>query len=69
MKKQGTEVSRQELYAEVWSTPMIKLAKKYGLSDVGLAKVCKRNNIPRPGNGYWAKVAHGKKVEPCLAGQ
>ncbi len=35
---------------------------KYGLSDVGLAKVCKRHDIPRPPVGYWAKVEHGKKV-------
>jgi len=46
MKKQ--QISRKELYQEVWSTPMTKLAKKYGISDVGLAKVCNRNNIPRP---------------------
>ncbi len=61
MKKQ--QISREELYQEVWSTPMTKLAKKYGISDVGLAKVCKRNNIPKPKAGYWAKMAHGKKVK------
>lgn len=56
------EVTRQQLYDEVWSEPMTRLSKKYGLSDVGLAKVCKRHNIPRPPAGYWAKLAHGKKV-------
>jgi hypothetical protein len=63
MKKQIVEVAREQLYAEVWATPMIKLAKKYGLSDVGLRKACKRNNIPTPPAGYWAKLAHGKKVK------
>ena len=42
--------------------PMIKLAEKYSRSDVAMAKLCKRQNIPRPGLGYWAKKAAGKKV-------
>jgi len=25
---------------------MLTLAKKYGLSDVGMSKLCRRNNIP-----------------------
>ena len=29
------EYTRQELYDLVWSTPMVKLAKEFGLSDVG----------------------------------
>ena len=41
-------MSRQELYKKVWSTPVVKLAKQFGLSDVGLAKICKRHNVPRP---------------------
>ena len=57
------KMTRNQLYAEVWAEPMTRLSKKYGLSDVGLAKVCKRNNIPRPPAGHWAKLAHGKKVK------
>ena len=30
-------VAREELHAQVWATPMIKLAKQYGVSNVGLA--------------------------------
>jgi hypothetical protein len=30
------------------------------LSGVGLAKVCWKLNIPRPGRGYWEKRAAGK---------
>jgi len=63
MKTTTVEVTRENLYAEVWATPMIKLAKKYSLSDVGLRKVCKRNNIPTPPAGYWAKLTNGKKVK------
>ena len=57
-----TALTRPELYDLVWSTPMRVLAPKFGLSDVGLAKICKKNDIPRPPVGYWAKVEHGKKV-------
>ena len=32
------EVSQKDLYDEVWSQSMVKLAKKYGISDVALAK-------------------------------
>lgn len=54
-------VSREQLYEEVWSEPILRLAKSYGLSDVGLAKLCKRHDIPRPPRGYWAKLKAGQK--------
>jgi hypothetical protein len=57
-----TRMSRQELYDKVWSTPVRTLAKELGLSDVGLKKTCKRHDIPTPGLGHWAKVAHGHHV-------
>ena len=53
---------RDELYNEVWSMPMSKLAKNYTISDVGLAKICKKMNIPVPPRGYWAKKSAGKKT-------
>jgi hypothetical protein len=55
-------VSRDELYRAIWTTPCSRLAHRYGVSDVGLAKACTRHNIPRPPRGYWAKLKHGKKV-------
>lgn len=60
MAHQVIHRTREQLYDEVWSTPMRILASKFGLSDVGLAKVCRRHNIPRPPVGYWAKKAVGK---------
>lgn len=54
--------NREQVYDEVWSDPTRIVAKKYGLSDVGLAKVCKKLKIPRPGPGYWAKKSAGKYV-------
>jgi hypothetical protein len=55
--------NREELYDEVWSTPMQKVAKKYGISDVGLAKVCRKLAIPVPGRGHWAKKEAGQAVK------
>jgi hypothetical protein len=56
-----TKVNRQALYDQVWSEPLTKLAKQYGVSDVALAKACRRAKIPLPGVGHWAKVAAGKQ--------
>ena len=48
------ELSRQELYERVWSAPVSKIAPEFGLSDVGLAKACRRLKVPIPSVGYWA---------------
>lgn len=55
-------LDRDQLYAEVWKTPMLSLSKQYGISDVGLRKICKRLRVPVPQMGHWQKVQHGKKV-------
>jgi hypothetical protein len=57
------EFTRQEFYDLVWSTPIVKLAKEFGLSDVGLRKTCVRYQIPTPPLGYWAKLNFGKPVK------
>lgn len=59
-------LSRQELYDLVWSTPMQKLAESFGLSDVGLAKICDRHRVPTPPRGYWAKKEAGKPVKQTI---
>jgi hypothetical protein len=56
-------IKREELYEEVWSTPLTQLGAKYGLSDNGLRKVCKRLNVPIPWRGYWAKIEAGHRVK------
>ena len=56
-----TELTREELYEKVWSTPGTKLAEELGISDVAITKRCKKLNVPRPSRGYWAKLAAGKK--------
>ena len=62
MGKNVKTISRLELYRQVWETPVTRLAKEYGLSDVGFAKICKKYNIPRPPRGYWAKKAAGQRM-------
>lgn len=54
--------SREELYDLVWSQPLLVLAKKYAISDVGLRKTCGRMGIPLPKAGHWQKLKFGKKV-------
>ncbi|MGB6012912.1 MAG: hypothetical protein WBI57_16750, partial [Desulfobacterales bacterium] len=63
MDNNTKKISRSELYEQVWTVAITKLSKKYGLSDVGLAKICKKNNIPRPPRGYWAKKAAGYNMK------
>lgn len=55
-------LTRQELYDRVWTEPVEKVAKEYGLSDVGLGKACRRHDIPVPPRGYWARKAAGQKL-------
>lgn len=62
MGNESKPVDRQTLYEEVWADPVIIVAKRYGLSDVGLAKICKKLAIPLPSRGYWAKIKAGKTM-------
>lgn len=50
---------RETLYQEVWAEPVKNVATRYGISDVALAKTCRRLSIPLPGRGYWAKKRAG----------
>jgi hypothetical protein len=68
------EVTREALYDQVWAKPLRTLAAEHGLSDVGLAKVCTRLNVPRPPVGHWVRLQHGNSVErppllPAMPGQ
>ncbi len=37
---------REKLYDEVWKEPVLVVAKRYGLSNVGLAKACRKTRCP-----------------------
>lgn len=57
------EMTREELYQHVWTTPIHLLSQSLGLSDIGLAKTCKQMEVPKPGRGYWARLDAGQPVE------
>lgn len=58
--RSSTTLTRQQLYDRVWAVSAVQLAKELGVSDVAIAKACKRYQIPKPPLGYWAKIAAGK---------
>jgi hypothetical protein len=63
----STVVTREKLFDEVWAEPVVKVARRYGVSDVALRKVCVKLSVPMPPVGHWAKRAHGKPtVRPGL---
>src|SRR5262245_61448701 len=60
-------VSREALFEQVWSEPMLKVAARHGVSSNFLARVCERLNVPHPGRGYWQQLEVGKaKPKPTL---
>lgn len=58
------QLTREELYALVWAKPVAQVAKDWGLSDVGLAKLCRRHCVPLPYRGFWARKAAGQTPKP-----
>jgi hypothetical protein len=63
MNQEGSQLTREQLYEKVWSAPTTQVAAEFGISDVALAKRCKKLNVPKPSLGYWAKVTAGQKPE------
>lgn len=60
--QEAIEISREDLYEQVWVTPINHLAEKFTVSGSYLARVCEVLNVPRPPVGYWQKKAVGKAV-------
>ena len=54
------ELSREELFLLVWERPTQEIAQDMGISDVALAKHCKKLQVPKPPPGYWAKIRAGQ---------
>ena len=53
-------LTREQLYDLVWSEPMQRLAKKIGISDVAIAKHCRKLGVPVPERSYWNKLQVGQ---------
>src|SRR4051812_26660435 len=56
-----TTLTRQQVYELIWKEPTRTVAQRLGISDVGLAKTCRRLLIPRPWRGYWREKETGHK--------
>jgi len=52
---------RDKLYEEVWAEPVVKVAERYGVSGPGLAKTCRKLEVPLPPRGYWAKLKAARR--------
>lgn len=55
-----TEITREALYDLVWQRPLSQLAKEFGISDVGLRKICHQHDIPTASNQWWSAKEYGK---------
>ncbi|RUM16833.1 hypothetical protein EFD56_21175 [Rhizobium phaseoli] len=58
------EMTREQLYELVWSTPALQAGPRLGISANYLARVCTALEVPRPGLGYWAKRGAGIAPPP-----
>lgn len=64
------KLTREELYERIWQKPVREVAAELGISDVGLAKACRKSNIPLPHQGHWLKKSgpardHQKALLPA----
>jgi hypothetical protein len=50
--RQDSTWNRQEPYEKVWQFPVRGLSAEYVISDVGLAKICRKPLFPPPGLGH-----------------
>lgn len=53
-------ISREDLFALVWSVPLGAAAAQLGISANGLAKLCDRIAIPRPERSYWTSAGRAR---------
>lgn len=60
---QVIQLTRQQLYDEIWKISVAGVAKKYGVPYSALMKQIKEANIPVPPSGYWTKLSFGKPVK------
>lgn len=57
-----TRIGRVDLYRLMWTKPGVEVARLLEISGPGLTKLCRRNNVPCPGRGYWRRVEVGKRA-------
>src|SRR5205823_4703126 len=57
------QVRRGELYEQVWTEPVVKVAAKYGITGTALSKICRKAGIPVPPVGHWQRLQYGYTPE------
>ena len=57
------QLTRKQLYDEIWDISASGVAKKYDIPYSQLLKQVKAANIPIPPSGYWTKISFGKPAE------
>jgi len=53
---------RWRVYEAVWSKPIAKVARRYGMPAVDLLRACKELEVPTPPRGYWARKKASEPV-------
>jgi hypothetical protein len=61
METPARTLTREKLYELLWKEPTRTVAQRLGISDVGLAKICRKLHVPRPWRGYWREKEAGRK--------
>lgn len=61
MSKPPIRLTREDLHAQIWATPVDVLAKTYGISGRGLGKICSAESGPSVSplrtRGFWIRKA------------
>src|SRR5258708_6634313 len=65
-RQEDVVLRREQLYEQVWAEPVTKVAQRHQVSDVALAKACRRLGVPLPPRGYWAEIAGQTPKKPPL---
>lgn len=63
MQTTVVQLTRKQLYDEIWEISAAGTAKKYDIPYSQFLKQIKSANIPIPPSGYWTKLSFGKPVE------
>jgi hypothetical protein len=63
-----TILTRQNLYADVWTVPIGQLAHRLGITPAKLRDVCKTMQVPTPPHGHWNayKAGNNPVATPLL---
>jgi hypothetical protein len=60
--RKAVTVFREDLFRQVWTIPMSRLAQDYGISGNGVAKVCDRGKLSQEGCGITILASAGASV-------